>query len=113
MKQIAIALSLALCATPVLAEDTGNTDIEEGASLLEQGALLFLKGLMSEMEPALSDMTDNMQEFAQNVEPVMRDLSRLMGDLSNYHAPEVLPNGDIIIRRKQPGEVMPDAEIEL
>ena len=38
-----------------------------------------------------------------------------VGDLSAYHAPEVLPNGDIIIRRKTPQETepLPEGEIEL
>ena len=36
--------------------------------------------------------------------PVLRDLAAMMGDIRNYHAPEMLPNGDIIIRRKTPDE---------
>jgi hypothetical protein len=48
--------------------------------------------------------------------PALRDLMDQVGDLSAYHAPEVLPNGDIIIRRKTPQEMQdipPDGEIEL
>lgn len=113
MKHIALTLSLVFATGSAIAEETGNTDIEQGSSLIEEGTKLLLRGLMSEVEPSLQEMTEGMQEFAQNVEPMMRELSQLMGDLSNYHAPEVLPNGDIIIRRKQPGEVLPEDEIEL
>ena len=73
------------------AEDQG--DMSEGLSLLEEGTRLFLKGLMAEMEPAL------------------RDLERVIEGLDAYEAPEVLPNGDIIIRRKRPLE--PDRDIEV
>jgi hypothetical protein len=34
----------------------------------------------------------------------------MIGDVRNYHAPEMLPNGDIIIRRRVPA---PAPEIEL
>ena len=35
-------------------------------------------------------------------------------DIRNYHPPEVLPNGDIIIRRKTPAELAaPPAEGEI
>lgn len=113
MKYTSITFALALLASPVQADEPMNKDIEEGSTLLEQGARLLLKGLISEMEPALKDMTEGMEEFAFNVEPMMRDLARIMGDISNYHAPEILPNGDIIIRRKVPGEIVPDGEIDI
>ena len=53
---------------------------------VRQGAQLLFRGLLAEMEPAI------------------RDLEGAIDNLNAYHAPEVLPNGDIIIRRK------PDAE---
>ena len=42
------------------------------------------------------------------VDPWLRDLGDVLGDLSGWHAPEVLPNGDILIRRRQPDQ---DAEL--
>ena len=113
MKHIVLAVSLALSATPSLAQEAESSDIEEGASLLEQGARLMLKGFMDEMEPTLGEMAGEMQKFAETVEPAMRQLVDLMDDFSNYHAPEILPNGDIIIRRKTPLEATPDGEIDL
>ncbi len=40
----------------------------------------------------------------------------MIGDVSNYEAQEMLPNGDIIIRRKRPEGLPtpgPNGEIEL
>jgi hypothetical protein len=64
--------------------------MEEGFSLLEEGTRLLLRGLMSEMEPALRELQGALQE------------------LDAYHPPEVLPNGDILIRRKTPLEAAPE-----
>lgn len=113
MKHIAFAITLALTPFASVAEEQSNKDIEEGSTLLEQGARLLLKGLMSEMEPALEDMTKELENFALNAEPILRELSQMMGDITNYHPPEILPNGDIIIRRKLPGEVAPDGKIDI
>jgi hypothetical protein len=38
----------------------------------------------------------------REMEPLMNDLRALIDDLNAYHAPEMLPNGDIILRRKIP-----------
>lgn len=91
---LALTISLGLAAAPVLAQDPpegGPQDMEEGFSLLEEGTRLLLRGLLSEMEPAL------------------RELQGALQNIDAYHAPEVLPNGDILIRRKEPREAPPDA----
>lgn len=101
-----IAACLALPATVAHAEEKG-----EAQSLMEQGATLLLRGLMAEMEPALKDL----QGLADEMGPALLDLQDKIGDFTNYHAPEVLPNGDIIIRRKTPLEIAPlkEGEVEL
>ena len=122
MKQI-VSLSFVafLAATPSLADDKSG----EGLSLMEQGAKLLLQGIIQEMEPAIDDL----RNFGEEVEPGLRQfiedmgpaLGTLMGkidDFTVYHPPELLPNGDIIIRRKSPVEKDSDkadegAEIEL
>jgi hypothetical protein len=99
----AIALTVCLgLALPAAAQGTGEggpADMEEGFSLLEEGTRLLLRGLMAEMEPAFRDLLGRLQE------------------LDSYHPPEVLPNGDILIRRKVPLEPAPDmgegGEVEL
>lgn len=88
------ALAITLClATPVVAEDDG--DMKQGMDLLSEGAQLLFRGLLAEMEPAI------------------RDLEGAIDNLNAYHAPEVLPNGDIIIRRKVPLKVEPPVEGEV
>lgn len=95
---IAAVTALWLAALPATAQDG---DVEEGMDLLSEGTRLLLRGLLAEMEPAL------------------RDLKGAIEGMQSYHPPEMLPNGDIIIRRKTPEEMeqaAPEAgadEIEL
>lgn len=42
------------------------------------------------------------QEFREGVEKLLRAFDLLLGRLPQYAPPEVLENGDIIIRRKPP-----------
>ena len=87
-----LVLTLALTfAPPALAEE------ERGRDLMSEALKLFMKGLMQEMDPAIEGFEG------------------LIDDLSGYHPPEVLPNGDIIIRRRKPEEpeVGEDGEVEL
>lgn len=78
----------------------------EGLGLIEEGARLFFRGIISEMEP----MLDSLRDRAVEIEPALRALARQMGpalvemmtridDIRHYEAPELLENGDIIIRR--------------
>lgn len=72
---------------------------------------LFFEGLRDEMSPTLREL----QGLADEVGPPMRNFLREMGpamarvlsqveDWTRYEAPEILPNGDIIIRRKRDDE---------
>ena len=89
----ALILVVALTALPLKAQESEP----EGTDLMAEALRLFMRGLMEEMEPALDD------------------LSNLLDNLDAYHPPEVLPNGDIIIRRKNPKESkeIQEGEIEL
>ncbi|MGR3515185.1 MAG: hypothetical protein ACU0GG_20670 [Paracoccaceae bacterium] len=90
MKRFILMLCLCL-ATPALAEDE-----DRGRDLMAEALRLFMQGFMAEMEPALEDL----QGFVE--------------DLNAYHPPEILPNGDIIIRRKTAEELGdPEGEVEL
>ncbi|RYH01824.1 hypothetical protein EU805_11555 [Salipiger sp. IMCC34102] len=101
MKQIVLAASLALAAVPATAQEE-----ERGRDLMEEGAKLLLRGLLNEASPAIREL----QDLAQDVGPAMRMLREEMGpalaeimanidDIGNYLPPEILPNGDIVIRR--------------
>ncbi|MFZ7090113.1 hypothetical protein [Primorskyibacter sp. 2E233] len=118
MKQFAAPLiALALVATPLAAQDAD----EDGFSLMEEGVQMFLRGLMSEMEPALQDLEGMAQEiqpflndFAAEMGPALKDLVGKVEDWSVYHPPEMLPNGDIILRKKTEQEMAEEnEEIEL
>ena len=91
----ALLTGLTLAAPAAANDDT--SDMEEGLGLLGEGMQLLLRGLADELEPALRNFSDQME------------------GLNRYHPPEVLPNGDIIIRRKTPGELAPPEgdEIEI
>ena len=88
---IASAILLCLGAVPLWAGGEAAPapgDTERGLGLMQQGSRLILRGLLSEMEPQMRTL--------------VRDLAVLMDNLDAYEMPEMLPNGDIIIRRKVP-----------
>ncbi len=94
------ATSTAMALPTQAQEDTGK-------SLMERGAELFLEGLRQEMEPTLEDLRGladqfgpALQSFMQEMGPALADLAAQVQDWSVYETPEMLPNGDIIIRRK-------------
>ncbi|MEM6482160.1 MAG: hypothetical protein AAF922_03885 [Pseudomonadota bacterium] len=106
-----IAISAVVLATtfPSVAEEE---PAEEERSLLERGAEMMLEGLLQEMEPALDDFQTLMEElqpqmrgFLDQMGPAFADLLAQIEDFTVYHPPEILPNGDIILRRKTPGEI--------
>ncbi|MEI2805406.1 MAG: hypothetical protein V9G18_05540 [Albidovulum sp.] len=118
MNRIASALvALTVAATPAVAEDA-KPSAEEGFSLLEEGAKIILRSLMDEVEPALKDMHKQFGEAVGEMGPALQKLAEMIGDIRNYDPPEMLPNGDIILRRKTPlvpalPEPGPNGEIEL
>lgn len=65
-------------------------------------ALLALASPAAAQE-SLSDRLNRMLgDVMREVDPWLADLMDKLGDLTGWHAPEVLPNGDILIRRRQP-----------
>lgn len=94
-----ICVSLQLVAHPLAAEQ------EDAPSMMERGVQQFLEGLLLEMEPAL----DGMRGFVEEMGPALAELMGQIEDWSVYEAPEMLENGDIIIRRK-PENAPPEKE---
>ena len=83
----ALLLSVSLSVLPAVSQDLPEADddqLSEGMTLLQEGTRMLLEGLMQELAPALEDLESKID------------------NLNAYHPPEVLPNGDIIIRRKVP-----------
>lgn len=109
---IAGSVACSLMAFPLVAqanEAQGRQpqDRQDGSSLMERGAELFWKGLREEMAPSLQELEGlmsqigpSMQSFLAEMGPALAEIADKVEDWSRYEAPEILPNGDIIIRRK-------------
>lgn len=108
MKQFLIAAIFALMTTmPATAEQPAEPN------MIEKGARLFFEGLLQELQPGLDDLEGYSAEVAPKVKNLVRDMApalrQLMAkvqDWSQYHPPEILPNGDIVMRRKSPEDVV-------
>lgn len=116
MKHILLAACLAL-PVPALAQDEG--EMEEGFSLMEEGARLLFRGLMDEMEPAIDDFAGMAQELepaldmlASEMGPALMELMKTLDSVRYYERPEILPNGDIIIRRSPDAPAFEPKEAE-
>ena len=96
MKHAALILALTLAPLPALAQDTPAPEAEDGPTLMERGLALFFEGFRQELEPALEGMGDALTEM----KPAMDSMMGMIDDMTNYQMPEMLENGDIIIRRK-------------
>jgi len=115
---LALTAAMLVGTPPALAQEE-----QDGRSLMEEGAQLFWDGLRRELGPALEGLRDRademepaLRDFAERMGPALADILDKMGDLSAYHPPEMLPNGDIILRRKTPQEIeeeSPEGEIEI
>ena len=70
----------------------------------------------SEFEKFLEQFSEESRTFLQKwmteMTPMLESLREKIDDLSNYEAPEVMPNGDIIIRRKPDAPDRPAPETE-
>jgi hypothetical protein len=92
-----LAGGLALAPAIALSQDQPQAprpEIAEGAEKLSEGLKLLFQGLLAEGQEGWEDLVD------------------WLDDMSAYEAPERLPNGDIIIRRRAPLP-LPEGETEL
>lgn len=102
----AVLLAFLLVTGPACAEEP-RSDVEEGSSLMQEGAKLLFRGLMAD---AMEDLGPTLN--------TMEGLARVIGDIDQFQPPEVLPNGDVILRRKVPlvpgrPEPGPEGDIDL
>ncbi len=107
-----IIFALSLAPLAAVAEE------DRGLSLMERGAQLFMEGILKEMEPAIdefSGLADQMgpalKDFATEMGPKLTELLEQIDDWNAYTAPEILPNGDIIIRRKPDHPMLPKEDL--
>jgi len=107
MRHILLAAIL-LCATPAYAQDVDN-DPAPGDSLGQ-----FFDGLRDQLAPLVEDLGPQLRGFADGLGPLIEELMGRIDDLSYYELPEVLPNGDIIIRRNQDApELPPEGQFDI
>ena len=92
MRHVLLITALLLATSPAFGQSEQES---EGRDLMGEALKLFMRGLIEEMGPALEEM----EGFLDN--------------LDAYHPPEVLPNGDIIIRRKNRDAPLADGETEI
>lgn len=105
-KMVAILALSSVLAGPALAQ-APEDEKDQGLTLMEDGARMILRGLMADMEPAidglrgtLDDIGPFVGEFMREMGPGLSALATRIDDIRHYSAPEFLPNGDIILRRK-------------
>ena len=108
-------LSLPLASVAMAQESSDPTEMSEGLDLLGEGLKLLMEGLGDEVEGLAQEMEPALRDLAGQVGPAMQELLELVDDFNAYHLPEIMPNGDIIIRRKTPQEmeIEPEGEIEI
>lgn len=75
--------------------------------MMERGFQMFLDGMLQEMAPALDDLSElgdkigpALRNFTSEMGPALAGILESVEDWSVYNPPEILPNGDIIIKRK-------------
>ena len=95
---------------------------EPSLGLIKQNEQFFLKSLLKQLPDALNDLEAltrplelSLRSFTQEIAPYWGDLLQKVEDWSIYRAPKVLPNGDIILRKKPPTQpnVRPLGDIDL
>ncbi len=92
-------------------------EADDGPGLMERGFGMFLEGFRDEMSPALENMRRLSAEygpalfsFLEEMGPALGEMLDQVKDWTAYDPPEMLPNGDIILRKKPDTETTPDSD---
>ena len=98
--------------TPEVSEDE-----ESSREKIQRGWDSLLEGFQDEMAPSLEALRDwaeaagpALESFLEEMGPALTGMMDQVRDWSAYEAPEILPNGDIIMRRKPEAGPLPPAE---
>jgi len=92
-----LALVLALAAPVQAQTDRPSPPAEEPGTPFMEFIDRMLRGFMTEAEPQMREL----ERGFEALEPELQRFLERMRDMTRYHPPEVLPNGDILIRRRQ------------
>jgi len=90
---VLLAAALAAGTAPARAQAAGDPAAgdapkDDGAPKLSDTLDEALRALVEKMEPALKSLRETLEVFEQ------------IDSIENYQRPEILPNGDIVIRRR-------------
>ncbi|WP_146257640.1 hypothetical protein [Roseinatronobacter thiooxidans] len=95
----------ALMAVPVQAQEEGaRPDAQDSTPQIFDLFERMLRGFMRDAQPHLRELE---RDFTA-LEPELQRLLQNLRDMTQYHPPEILPNGDILIRRRQGGDTAPE-----
>lgn len=86
--------------TPQAGADN-TTKMRDGLRLLFEGLSGGLDETLDGMDEAARDAAPKLRDFVARMGPALIEALGKVGDLANYEAPVVLPNGDILIKRKE------------
>jgi hypothetical protein len=95
-------LTATLLAFPAHAQSSPEQDLGE---TLDKA----LRNLMEKMAPALDDALKTVEPLMNQALETMREFD-VVDDPRHYQMPEVLPNGDIIIRRRPDAPELPSRD---
>lgn len=84
-----LAVSLAVAAAPLRAQTDGDGAEGQIDKPLSEEIEDVIRGLVETVEPALKQLRDTFEVFER------------IDSLEHYEEPEILPDGDIIMRRKE------------
>lgn len=94
---LALASPLAADAPPPAPDNGASEDVPQTlGDLFER----LLRGFAEETAPHLR----NLERQLQQMEPEIERFWDSLRGMAQYHPPEILPNGDILIRRRQPDD---------
>ena len=94
-----LALAAALLAASATAAPAQPTDDDEFRLPEMEQMDRTMRDLMEDLEPAFDEMFRTLQPAFEDIIDYMRGFE-VIDDPRHYEVPEVLPNGDIIIRRR-------------
>ena len=113
MRHLILAAVIAAAAAPAPAQDAPPPPAEEQPS---RPIVPFLEDWANRTEDLMRELMEEvgpeMERLMAEMLPELERLGELVGGLSNYELPEIMPNGDIIIRRKPDAPPLPEDFLE-
>lgn len=108
-----LVLALLIAAPPAFADEgaprTFLDDLfEEFANRTEDAMRDMIEDIQPEFEEFLNELGPEVEDLMGRIVPELQELADELGGMVLYELPEVLPNGDIIIRRRRTAPPVPE-----